>query len=317
MTRIREELSLGYRVGISGAAFSTGIGARTNLGLSMLCALSNVRLGYWRDSYVEPSRRPQWAPSLRQRLAASLTRWVFLVQTCLLDELLARFPGSAARRWYLSDGGHFENLGGYELIRRRLPRILVIDAEADPQYKFEGLANLVRKARLDFGAEITFLTGSELDATVDPAFRKYFGTLQQLRRGKWSGALAGGEAGGPGLELDVVDLERHSLAHAALARIVYEDEPERVSHLLYVKPTLTGDEPADITQYHGAHSTFPQEATADQYFDEAQWESYRRLGFEIASDLFHAAASRSEKPGEGGGKLTPRDFLFDPSPHPK
>jgi hypothetical protein len=134
LTRIREELSLGYRVGISGAAFSTGIGARTNLGLSMLCALSNVRLGYWRDSYVEPSRRPQWAPSLRRRLAASLTRWVFLVQTCLLDELLARFPGSAARRWYLSDGGHFENLGGYELIRRRLPRILVIDAEADPQY---------------------------------------------------------------------------------------------------------------------------------------------------------------------------------------
>ncbi|HEV8531499.1 MAG TPA: hypothetical protein VGT00_08795 [Methylomirabilota bacterium] len=304
-----EELSLGYWVGISGAAFSTGIGARTNLGLSMLCGLSNVRLGYWWDSHVEPSRRPQWAPSLRQRLAASLTRWVFLVQTCLLDELLARFPGSAARRWYLSDGGHFENLGGYELIRRRLPRILVIDAEADPEYKFEGLANLVRKARLDFGAEITFLTGPELDATVDPAFRKFFGTLPQLRRGKWSGALARSEAGG-GLELDVVDLERHSLAHAALARIVYEDEPERVSHLVYVKPTLTGDEPADITHYHGAHSSFPQEPTSDQYFDEAQWESYRRLGFEIASDLFHAAAARSEKPGEGGGKLTPRDFLF-------
>jgi hypothetical protein len=312
-----EELSLGYWVGISGAAFSTGIGARTNLGLSMLCGLSNVRLGYWWDSYVEPSRRPQWAPSARLRIAAFVTRWAFLVQTCLLDELLARFPGSASRRWYLSDGGHFENLGGYELIRRRLPRILVIDAEADPEYKFEGLANLVRKARLDFGAEISFLTAAELDATVDPLFRPFFGTLVQLRRGKWSGALARGDAGGPGLELDVVDIERHSLAHAALARIVYEDEPGRVAYLVYVKPTLTGDEPADITQYHGAHSSFPQEATSDQYFDEAQWESYRRLGFEIASNLFQEGrTARSEKPGERDGKSTPRDFLFDPSPRP-
>ena len=302
-----EELSLGYWVGISGAAFSTGIGARTNLGLSMLCGLSNVRLGYWWDSHVEPSRRPQWAPSARQRLAASVTRWVFLVQTCLLDELLARFPGSAARRWYLSDGGHFENLGGYELIRRRLPRILVIDAEADPEYKFEGLANLVRKSRLDFGAEITFLTAVELDEAVDPAFRKFFGTLQQLRRGKWSGTLTGGN-GGPRVELDVVDLERLSLAHAALARIVYQDEPNRVGHLLYVKPTLTGDEPTDITQYHGEHSSFPQETTSDQYFDEAQWESYRRLGFEIASNLFHAEPT-SQK---AGGPLTPRRVLFDP-----
>jgi len=306
-----EELSLGYWVGISGAAFSTGLGARTNLGLSLLCGLSNVRLGYWWDSHVEPSRRPQWAPTARQRLAALLTRWVFLVQTCLLDELLARFPGSAARRWYLSDGGHFENLGGYELIRRRLPRILLVDAEADPEYKFEGLANLVRKARLDFGAEITFLTTDELDAIVDPAFRKFFGTLPQLRRGKWSGTLARGGNGDPGIELDAVDLARLSLAHAAIARVVYQDEPERVSYLVYVKPTLTGDEPADITQYHGAHSSFPQEPTSDQYFDEAQWESYRRLGFEIASDLFHAEPARPDGPARRDGKVTPRGFLFD------
>jgi hypothetical protein len=313
-----EELSLGNWVGVSGAAFSTGLGARTNLGLSLLCGLSNVRLGYWWDSYVEPSQRPQWSPTIRTRVAAFVTRWVFLVQTCLLDEFLARFPGSAARRWYLSDGGHFENLGGYELIRRRLPRILVIDAEADPAYTFEGLANLVRKARLDFGAEITFLTPSELDALLDPAFRRFFGTLEQLRRGKRSGELTRSGTGAPRIELDTVDLDRLSLAHAALARVVYQDEPGRVSYLVYVKPTLTGDEPADITQYHGAHSSFPQETTSDQFFDEAQWESYRRLGFEIASDLLQAGrTSWSEKPGERGGKFTPRELLFEPWPAPK
>jgi hypothetical protein len=310
-----EELSLGYWVGISGAAFSTGIGSRTSLGLSLLCGLSNVRLGYWWDSHVEPSRRPQWSPTIRQRLAAFVTRSTFLVQTCFMDELLARFPGSAARRWYLSDGGHFENLGGYELIRRRLPRMLLIDAEADPEYRFEGLANLVRKARLDFGAEITFLTPAELDARLDPSFRPFFGTLEQLRRGKWSGVAGQSGTEAARIELDAVDLGRLSLAHAALARVVYQDEPERVSYLVYVKPTLTGDEPADITQYHGAHSSFPQESTADQFFDEAQWESYRRLGFEIASDLFRSGrTSWAEKPGQPGARLTPREFLFDSWP---
>jgi hypothetical protein len=232
-----------------------------------------------------------------------------------MDEHLARFPGSGARRWYLSDGGHFENLGGYELIRRRLPRMLVVDAEADPEYRFEGLANLVRKARLDFGAEITFMTPAELDATLDPGFRPFFGTLEQLRRGKWSGATGRSGTEASRIELDAVDLERHSLAHAALARVVYHDEPERVSYLVYVKPTLTGDEPVDITQYHGAHSSFPQEPTADQFFDEAQWESYRRLGFEIASDLFRAGrTSWAEKLGQPNARFTPREFLFDSWP---
>jgi hypothetical protein len=51
-----------------------------------------------------------------------------------------------------------------------------------------------------------------------------------------------------------------------------------------------GDEPADILQYHRGHSPFPQETTADQFFDEAQWESYRALGYHIALDVFRPAA---------------------------
>jgi hypothetical protein len=47
---------------------------------------------------------------------------------------------------------------------------------------------------------------------------------------------------------------------------------------LYIKATLMGDEPEDVCHYHRAHPDFPQETTIDQFFDEAQWESYRRLG---------------------------------------
>ncbi|MGH7930488.1 MAG: hypothetical protein ACREQV_22175 [Candidatus Binatia bacterium] len=107
----------------------------------------------------------------------------FSVQKFFSDELLARFRGTARQWWPLSDGGHFENLGGYELIRRKLPVIIIIDAEADPDYTFEGLSNLVRKARLDFGAEIKFFSEEQLDQRLDPQIRGQFGTLEQLRRG--------------------------------------------------------------------------------------------------------------------------------------
>ena len=58
------------------------------------------------------------------------------------------------------------------------------------------------------------------------------------------------------------------------------------SLLLLLKPTVCGDEPADVLNYHSAHDAFPQESTADQFFDEAQWESYRKLGELIAGALF-------------------------------
>src|SRR6185369_2195703 len=48
--------------------------------------------------------------------------------------------------------------------------------------------------------------------------------------------------------------------------------------LLYFKPVLTGDEPADVLEYRAQNPTFPHEGTGDQFYDEAQWESYRRLG---------------------------------------
>ena len=68
---------------------------------------------------------------------------------------------------------------------------------------------------------------------------------------------------------------------------------------MYVKATLRGDEPVDVLEYHGSHPDFPHESTANQFFDEAQWESYRRLGEHIGSKvlspaLFDLAAKRPD-----------------------
>lgn len=267
-----EMLSLGGWIALSGAAISTGVGMNTSLGLSFLAGFANVRLGRWWDSGIS-KRAMTGKRKLSLRIENFMAR-LFPVQTFLLDELVARFPGTARRHWYISDGGHFENLGGYELLRRRLRLIVIVDAGMDPDYKFEDLANLVRKARLDFGAEIRFLTKECLDKVVDPKIQAHIGTLDDLRRGTREGEV-----------LRVPNQAGFSLKHAALARVTYAEGKE-TSWLLYIKPTLTDSAPTDVLEYHSSHPKFPHEPTADQFFDEAQWESYRRLGQHIAENLF-------------------------------
>ena len=262
-------LSLGQWTGISGAAFSTGLGSRTSLGLSLLAGFFNVRLGLWWNSGVKPSRRGRAATKGSQRGERFLA-WLFPVQRFLADEFLSRFPGVARRWWYLSDGGHFENTGAYELIRRRLPVIVIVDAEADPNYAYEGLANLVRKARLDFGAEIEFLDDKALQGG-NPRLLAHFGGLEARRLLAHFGGL---------------ETLRHGRSRAALGWVRYDNSSGPQSLIIYLKPTLVGDEPADITSYRATHPNFPQQTTADQFFDEAQWESYRKLGHFIAKRVF-------------------------------
>jgi hypothetical protein len=234
--RKEERLPLSTWIGISGASFSTGMGQRTGFGITTLAGLANVRLGYW------------WR--------AGLTRPDRSVQRYILNELLGRFAGTSDRRWYLSDGGHFDNTALYPLIRRKLPFILASDNGQDQSYAYEDLANLVRKARIDFGAEIRFLDADELDATLgrESAVRHAFGTLSQI---------GGCEPPAPG-------------AVAALATIAYGSD--RYGTLVLMKPRLTGNGPADLIRYKADNATFPQQSTFDQFFDEAQWESYYTLG---------------------------------------
>lgn len=297
-----EALSLARWIAISGAAFTTGLGARTRIGLSMLLALSNVRLGHWWNSGMKPGRR---AGSTRRRLLDQpglLLSRLLPVQSHLADETFARFHGPDRLRWYLSDGGHFENTGAYELLRRRVPFIIVCNSGQDPDYRFGDIGNLVRKARLDWNAEIRFLDQAELEALLgdDSSLLGQIGTAAQLQR-----RLAGEAA----IEASLLDGLAWSQRHAALAWARYGDDPQPGSLLLFIQPTLTGDEPADVLQYYNEHPMFPQESTLDQFFDEAQWESYRRLGMHVGERLFapasldgHWAPSQMQAPPWRPGK---------------
>jgi hypothetical protein len=270
-----EPLSIGNWCAISGAAFTTGHGKGTTLGLSLLLALTNVRLGYWWNAEVEPPEPTRDEPADSpwfEKLAGG-----FRTQRFLLNEMLARYYGTRRSHWYLSDGGHFENTAAYELIRRRVPRIIVLDNGRDADYAFDDIANLVRKARIDLDAEIEFLTSVELSAVVDASVRKYFGTPEEFRP------------------------DHHQPVYATLARVRYLEAPEGL--MLVLKPRVAGIEALDILNYKEASPDFPQQSTTDQFYDEAQWESYRGLGYWIAEQLF------SERPAAAADKWVPRKMF--------
>jgi hypothetical protein len=255
-----EPLSIGNWCAISGAAFTTGHGKGTTLGLSLLLSLTNVRLGYWWNAEIEPPHPVRSEPADSpwfENLSG-----VFRTQRFLLNEMTARYYGTRRSHWYLSDGGHFENTAAYELIRRRVTNIIVLDNGHDPDYAFDDIANLARKARIDLDAEIEFLTSDELWEMVDPSMRKYFATPDEFK----------GEPWGP--------------AYATLARVVYREAPDSPGLMLVLKPRVAGIEPLDILNYKQSSSDFPQQSTSDQFYDEAQWESYRGLGYWIAEQLF-------------------------------
>ena len=96
------------------------------------------------------------------------------------------------------------------------------------------------------------------------------------------------------------DARRHRpRQHVAVGTIHYSATDRGI--LLYVKPSLTGDEPPDVLQYQTRNSAFPHEATGDQFYDEAQWESYRRLGLHAANRIFHFVAREDDERREVGG----------------
>jgi hypothetical protein len=118
-------LTLGTAMAISGAAVSPNMGYNSSPGVAFLMALFNVRLGWWMSN-PRGDNPHYWRTKPRIAL-----RPFFMEMFGLTSE---------NERWvYLSDGGHFENLGIYEMIRRRCRVIVVSDAGCDPEYTFEGL----------------------------------------------------------------------------------------------------------------------------------------------------------------------------------
>ncbi|WP_051975080.1 hypothetical protein [Cupriavidus necator] len=283
--KLAESRTVGDWIAISGATVSTGLGRATKLGTSLLLGLANLRLGTWWPSYPASHAREGGRRGRARRhperathpwLAAGMA--LFRTQYYLGCELAARFHGTRRGWQYLSDGGHFDNTGVYELLRpgRDVSLIVLCDCGGDPDYRFGDLANLIRLARIDYGLEIVIDTEA---ATTHPVLSRVFGVPEDFL---------------PDAEGDDKRPDK-----CAVLLNVYRTEPgcaaprARVCRIVLLKPRLVSWAPADVRQYGATHPTFPQEATADQFFDEAQWESYRALGLAIGRRVLGGVVGRA------------------------
>ncbi|MGH2341734.1 patatin-like phospholipase family protein [Segnochrobactraceae bacterium EtOH-i3] len=249
-----EQLDLATVAATSGAAVASRMG-RTGFGLfAPTLALLNIRLGFWLRNPKTPPGSGQGAGS-----KAGLT---------LLDEITGSLDEDKPLI-YLSDGGHIENLGLYQLLKRRCDLIISVDAEADPAMTCGALVDVERLARIDLGVLLETRIAPLRDAALS-------------RR-------AGLFARPPGAPAPVSDPS----CHAIISRIHYpaqtgtgqaKDAPVKTGILVYIKTALTGDEPSYVLDYERRHPTFPHETTGDQFFSEDQFEAYRALGFHAARD---------------------------------
>jgi hypothetical protein len=240
--RIDPTVDLAAAMAVSGAAISANMGANTVRPLSPTLALLNIRLGYWLRNPRDLAK-----PKSLGRRGIDLARFLLNRFYLLLEifNLLDEKRGII----YLTDGGHIENLGIYELLKRGCQLIVAVDAEADPTLAFPSLVRLERYARIDLGVRID-LPWPEI------ALRS-----RAVDRSAAKGRSISGRHG----------------PHCAIGRILYPGGTEGI--LLYVKSSLSGDEPDYVLDYKKRYPSFPHETTGDQFFSEEQFEAYRALGF--------------------------------------
>jgi hypothetical protein len=77
-----------------------------------------------------------------------------------------------------------------------------------------------------------------------------------------------------------------SRLHYSCGTIQYPGE-KQPGKLVYIKSSVTGDEPVDVIEFRKRHQEFPHTSTADQFFDESHFESYRTLGQHVAQGIFN------------------------------
>jgi len=267
-------LDLGTAMAISGAAAAPQMGMGSIKGASFLMTLLNVRMAYWlRRPYDK--ERAIW---LRKLLTGPGPLYLSKEAMNCMDENSPYLN--------VSDGGHLENLAIYELLRRRCKFIIAIDGEHDPALTFPSLRRLQRFAEVDLGVTIN-MDVERIEWDLPSMF-------QPVDKGEHLVEDKAAERRRP-----EPLIQRFSRGHFAVGKITYpaieatdaSGKPTGIKvpvtgWLLYIKLSITGNEPDYIHDYRREHPDFPHQTTNDQVFEEDQFEAYRALGEHVSGDLF-------------------------------
>jgi hypothetical protein len=258
----RRDVTVASAMAISGAAFSPAMG-KFNLGpKAPLLALANLRLGVWipHPCRVREAKAAEWDWRRFRR-----PNWWWY-----LKELTNKY-GFNRRYVYVSDGGHWDNLGLVELLRRGCTEIYCMSGAGDGSLSFGTIGEAIALAREELGVEITLDPSSLRPSTVEPNPSP----ARELRR--------------EGAKDKAVP---YAAASAVRGTFQFPDgadgTPGAKGVLYYVEADLTVDMPFDVHSFAEGETVFPDDSTGDQVFGHRQFESYRALGYhqaEVAADL--------------------------------
>ncbi|QDT98427.1 patatin-like phospholipase family protein [Gimesia aquarii] len=292
---------------ISGAAIGSNMGFQTSFARAFALTMFNIRLGYWivnprvydQDTIAKEEiiQFPDEKKPNKKWVDENWKHKLFPFSPYLLEKniwwpwfLRSELVGntnSQGRLVNLSDGGHSgDNIGLYPLFQRRCKLIIASDAECDPEYNFSSLINAINQIYIDENVEVKIdITQIRPDEENAPA-KKHF-VIGKIEYPEDPNRL----------EIDPDD----------------EDAKASTGWLIYLKSSLIHNyyqsiknqghhehdeldhEPAAVQSYAAQNKKFPHESTADQFFNDDQFEAYRALGFHVVSAMYDSFDQWSKK----------------------
>jgi hypothetical protein len=224
-------LNLSSAVAMTGAAVSPAMGRKTRSDLRALFAALNIRLGVWLPNLLkEEVRRKIGVRDPKIRVGTT--------------ELVKELFGFHSERWdeiYVTDGGHYDNLGLVELLRKRCEEIWCIDASGDRPGRATALAEAILTASGELGAQVDI----DLDAFA------------------------------PTPDSPAAAPTVHS-THVS-GRVTYADGS--TARLTVVKLGICATTPSALKEYRRTDRRFPYHSTLKQVYRANRFDAYRQLGW--------------------------------------
>jgi hypothetical protein len=257
------DTTLPAAMAMSGAAFSPSMGKMTRPPLRFLLALANLRLGVWlpnprvvgagiglKQTNQTYGAKRTATDTPRPPATGAKPRYRYLSRPrpdYLLRELLG-INRIDSRYLYITDGGHYENLGLVELLRRGCEWIWCIDASGDGLETFNTLGEAIALANAELGVQVAIEPEERLVPTVDEIKQR-------------------------------ADQGKPPLAKGVCQRgTIYYHDPDREGTLIYIKAGVTSDAPWNVRSYQERNPRFPYDPTANQLYDAERFDAYRALG---------------------------------------
>jgi hypothetical protein len=226
-----EGLRISTAMAVSGAAVSPQAGVQNHSIISFVLMAINARLGAW---FANPKFPAMWSTA-----APSIP----------ILQFLSEFGGrrTLKEKWlHISDGGHFDNLGIYELMRRGMDTTIAVDATADQNFEFVDLAATIRRCQQDLGIKF------ELE-------------------GAW--------------RIGAKDVSLGSLCASFRVKHPQRYGPGHLLYIKPALYSVDLKVPVPIRSYASQSASFPHESTINQFYSAAQLEAYRNLGQHVIDSI--------------------------------